>query len=197
MLREEKDLPLPPHIYVISLLDTPTGQARWKKLRHRLVDQLGYPPSSITVLPAVHGKLVSHKDMIAVTTPLCSAICTPSIVGCALSHINIWKLIKQRNLPYALVLEDDVDLKDDFVATVREAISTPPDPNYHLLLLGCFFCNGWIQRYLYGQNPSCDQAPQWVKIKTFRGTHAYICSQQGARFLLDAVRKSGGIRYPL
>jgi GR25 family glycosyltransferase involved in LPS biosynthesis len=198
-----------PHIFVISLLNTPTGQTRWKKLRHRLLIELRYPEDHITVFPAIHGKHMSYEEMRRVTTPLCSTMCTPSIVGCALSHMKIWEIIRMQTMPHAIILEDDVDLKDDFVSTIKKAIVNPPHPKYHVLLLGCFFCNDWIQKYFHGQEqdekekiskhrhqiqPDSDELElEWRNVKKFKGTHAYICSWEGANVLLGDVK--GKIKY--
>ena len=48
---------------------------------------------------------------------------SPAEIGCALSHIGVYQEIVRRQLPYALVLEDDATLPDDLVE-VMEAI--PP-----------------------------------------------------------------------
>jgi len=43
---------------------------------------------------------------------------TPSEIGCALSHIGVYRLILERRLPMALVLEDDTFLSDGINAVL-------------------------------------------------------------------------------
>lgn len=43
-------------------------------------------------------------------------------VGCYLSHLHVWRLMRERALPYALVLEDDAHFSCNFTADVRTYI---------------------------------------------------------------------------
>ena len=47
---------------------------------------------------------------------------SPGGVGCALSHIAIWQLMVQRQIPTLLVIEDDAALPNDFVAQANSVI---------------------------------------------------------------------------
>jgi len=44
---------------------------------------------------------------------------TRSAIGCALSHYNIYKEVLRRDLPYAIIFEDDIVLKKDFQKTIE------------------------------------------------------------------------------
>ena len=39
---------------------------------------------------------------------------SPAEIGCALSHLKVYKLMVKRQLPYAIILEDDIELVGDF-----------------------------------------------------------------------------------
>ena len=54
----------------------------------------------------------THYDPVKASWRLARQL-TPSEIGCALSHIRIYREISKRNLPRALVLEDDVLLPSD------------------------------------------------------------------------------------
>lgn len=39
---------------------------------------------------------------------------SPAEIGCSLSHLEIYRIMVERKIPYAVILEDDVELADDF-----------------------------------------------------------------------------------
>jgi glycosyl transferase, family 25 len=47
---------------------------------------------------------------------------TKGALCCALSHYSVYQLVIERNLPYALVLEDDVILKKGFIGALEQAV---------------------------------------------------------------------------
>jgi len=51
---------------------------------------------------------------------------TPGEVGCSASHLTAYAAIRDSNLPYAVVLEDDAELTDDFEQTVLDAARIAP-----------------------------------------------------------------------
>lgn len=50
----------------------------------------------------------------------------PGEVGCSASHLVVYKTILERNLPFALVLEDDARLAGDFKPTIHRAVELAP-----------------------------------------------------------------------
>lgn len=52
-------------------------------------------------------------------------ILTAGEVGCYLSHLKVWQMIVDRNLPVALVLEDDVQLSEDTPHVLRVLTAWP------------------------------------------------------------------------
>lgn len=56
-----------------------------------------------------------------------ASLLLPGEVGCYASHLLAYERILASGLAWALVLEDDVRLSDDFVQTVRETIAGLPD----------------------------------------------------------------------
>jgi glycosyl transferase family 25 len=49
----------------------------------------------------------------------CTSI-VPAHIGCSLSHVNVYRKILEQNLPYALILEDDVILPINFISILNE-----------------------------------------------------------------------------
>ena len=56
-------------------------------------------------LPGVPGAAVRRTDSV------CGALCTNGMLGCFESHLRAWRLVKDRKLQMALILEDDVRLQ--------------------------------------------------------------------------------------
>ncbi len=55
-----------------------------------------------------------------------SSLLSHGEVGCYASHLSVWRAIVARKLPYALVLEDDVQIGPDATHVVMEVIRTLP-----------------------------------------------------------------------
>lgn len=49
----------------------------------------------------------------------------PGELGCLLSHRQVYQIMVERELPYALVLEDDAGLEDDLPAVVASLVRSP------------------------------------------------------------------------
>lgn len=98
--------------FVISLK---SATARRKRLQEHF-DKIGL---AFEWYDAVNGRELAEKDI--------EAYCdmdavrknpnwlSRSAIGCAMSHYGIYQEIIKRNLPYALIFEDDVILKKDFI----------------------------------------------------------------------------------
>lgn len=82
---------------------------------------------------------------------------SPTQKACAQSHINIWRYIIEKNLPYALILEDDIVFDKNWL----QKLQTFPYENFDLIMLNtnnfasqphiwrntesnCFFTGGYI-----------------------------------------------------
>ncbi|KAA1242919.1 glycosyltransferase family 25 protein [Aquimarina sp. RZ0] len=59
-------------------------------------------------------------------------------VGCSLSHLNTWKEAVKQDVPYVMVLEDDVIFRDDFSEQINKALKFLQTnyPKWDLLYLG-------------------------------------------------------------
>jgi glycosyl transferase family 25 len=185
------------HAFVISL-DTSSGRARMKHLKEH-ADSKGI---SLEHVRAVHGAVLTPEELGRATTILCETTCTPAMVGCAMSHVKVWNMIVERQMPYAIVLEDDVRLSDNVVQVVEEII-TRYISVVDLVLLGCFACDPTMQKVWATlgaasfTNPPLDDATidpaVMYPVRRFGGTHAYVITLEGARTLLKAIE--GQISY--
>jgi len=86
---------------------------------------------------AVNGKELSEK----VIQETCDAGAlrkhptwlTRGAIGCALSHLNIYRRMINEQIPYALILEDDMVLPPDFVGHLKEIVSKLQDDEVIML----------------------------------------------------------------
>ncbi len=75
---------------------------------------------------AINGKALSDVERKRLSSSFRSWLCLAHVIkggelGCALSHMAVYRLMVERQLPYALVLEDDVILSDRFPDVLQMA----------------------------------------------------------------------------
>lgn len=156
--------------FIISV-DTPQSRRQARALENQLRQQHFEPE----LVDGVMGKRLSTEEMTTLATPLCSWTCTPATIGIGASHIKAWKEVANRGLDAALVFEDDAHLEPDFAPALRKALDDVPS-DYHVLLAGCFACS--LKMPYHREHGTVSD------VGMFGGSHAYVVSQQGARFLL-------------
>lgn len=171
------------HTFVISL-DTPNGRARWPNVeRECKAAGLAYER-----VEGVDGTRLPTGEVERVTTPVCGTLCTPGMVGVAMSHMGCWRAVVDRDLSMALILEDDVTLAPKFAERVQHVLQHAPS-GWHAIMLGCSMCQPWIQRVLSG---TVFDNGVVRELRFFGGTHGYLVSNAGARHLLEHM---GRIRF--
>lgn len=170
------------HAFVINL-DTPNGRTRWPKVK-AMCDAAGVRCERVS---GVNGWALSSKEVARATTSTCRRVCSPGMVGCAMSHQKCWGLVVERGLPWAMVLEDDVELVEGVVERVQRAVGATPS-GWHVIALGCHMCGPAVQRVLHGGAKSFDNGVV-RSVKFFAGTHAYVVSLEGARYLMENAAK--------
>lgn len=101
---------------------------------------------------------------------------TRGAIGCAMSHRAIWIQIRDDPmLNSALILEDDIEMNDDFVSKFNTYKKYVP-LNYDIIYLGYHLAS--IDSSLENVNAI------FVKLKKVYGTFGYIVTKQGAEKLL-------------
>jgi glycosyl transferase, family 25 len=104
---------------------------------------------------------------------------TPPAIGCALSHLGIWRWMLGAGLPRLLVVEDDAMPMPSFNAERLRRVLAGLRPDMELVLLGYRIMAGLADR----PRPGADVA----RIHYFNGTHAYLITPAGCRRLLQAL----------
>jgi glycosyl transferase family 25 len=191
----------PPKVNVINL---DRDGDRWTAVFDELTSA-GVPAGAIQRFPAVHGKNLTRMELEADCTALARRFCTPGMLGCFLSHRNLWLKILREPEPYQMVLEDDVIPVSDFPTRVQqclEELQRHPQTaeTWDVLLLGAFSCVHPDQRYgmfrvqaiLLGDG----RKPRFVTPHCHvphrpLGTFGYILTKRGARKLLQRAYKPG------
>lgn len=95
---------------------------------------------------AVDGKKLTTEEIDKVTTIPCRyLLCNRSIVGCAMSHIGVWKMISESNDKWHLILEDDAVFTDETIKFLNNLSKSPVIDNDNIIIsLTCIgmFCDG-------------------------------------------------------
>ena len=97
---------------------------------------------------AINGKKLTKEEKKYNTTWLCNNFCTPSQIGCFMSHIKAWKEIVKSNDIGGIVMEDDAEPNKDFNKKVKEYIEKYyKNPDIDILLFHCFGACDFNQDY--------------------------------------------------
>lgn len=97
-------------------------------------------------------------------------------VGCFLSHILIYNTIWNQNRKISLVMEDDA-IVGNIYEEMRELTKMVP-ADWDIILLG-YICL------------KCERYDNYLHVKHFFGTHAYLIKNTAARKILDYHNKVG------
>lgn len=114
------------------------------------------------------------------------------VIGCALSHLNIWKsLLNDDNYQAYVVLEDDVKLRTDFTNALCSIFNGMTD-KHNFIFLGIHMeveiINKMRDVYI---NSSIFSIHPLNKSIFCGGTIGYIITKRGAKYLLDYIDQNG------
>ncbi|TGT68781.1 hypothetical protein EN802_26160 [bacterium M00.F.Ca.ET.159.01.1.1] len=181
-----------PQLHLINLDRSSTRLAKYKRVNAHLVD-------STTRVSAVDGKFVDRMQLI--NSGVMAQDCTYSAgsIGCALSHIGLWKLAAHENRTIT-IFEDDICCALDFTQTSSRIIHEAPrdwdiilwsfnfNPLFMWVDLG--FSNAKLEFYnrryqTAGHSFQSDSFPRClIKVVHSFGTMAYSITPKAARTLL-------------
>jgi len=112
-------------------------------------------------------------------------------LGCALSHLNVWKTFVKTKNPHCLILEDDVIFEKDFSKETIKQILLDTPKDFDILYLGCFNSPTFIYAMtllLMNKNINNTCKSKLVKkTDVALATHAYIISRKGAKKLIKLL----------
>jgi len=147
----------------------------------------------LTFTDAVLGKNLSreevkhHYDDVKGLTDFGREL-TLAELGCALSHLNIYKCMIEKNIQIAIVLEDDVELSENFKELIHQPNNFPD--KWELMLLG-YYSETSSERLTYSsfwRRHKVSQNFKAVKLTELAfGTHGYMINIQGAKKLVEIL----------
>jgi glycosyl transferase family 25 len=131
--------------------------------------------------PGVDGSKLTVKERKDATTDIGNIMASPSMIGCGMSHINLWKKIIREGINKALILEDDFILKDNFIYKFNKAYNQSPK-NYDMIFL--------TDNLIHNKNIKFKNINQHFYKQVFISqTLAYVITMEGAKKLLDNINK--------
>ena len=84
--------------------------------------------------PAIYAAESNKYELNTYTTTIGKIIASKTMIGCGISHINIWKKIVREKINTSLIVEDDFILVDDFLNKFNRIINKAPT-EYDILFL--------------------------------------------------------------
>ncbi|MDD2897391.1 MAG: glycosyltransferase family 25 protein [Desulfuromonadaceae bacterium] len=161
-------------IFVVNLAES-------TERKERVQEQLDRIGLQAEFFPAVRGKslnaaeLATHYDNSIFFRPL-----SPGEIGCALSHVFIYKEIIERKYDYCLILEDDIVI-DSRISKVLDSIKTIVNPSSPEIIL-------LTSLKEFSENDAIPlNVDNFRMVPVIRAgcTHGYIITNAGARALYD------------
>lgn len=131
--------------------------------------------------PAVYGKEIKNLDEVydkEKAQRFHKAALKRGELGCALSHLKIYKKMIDQHIERALILEDDVLLKKDFYPVLSELQKIPM--NNDVFMLG--HSGAFIRKKLFGKKIMSCYCLKQIK-NSGRGTFGYMIDLQAAKRL--------------
>jgi glycosyl transferase family 25 len=130
---------------------------------------------------AVYGAEANIHDLDNYTTKIGKLIASKSMIGCGISHINIWKRIIKEGINKCLILEDDFILVDDFLNKFNNIIKKSPSEYDILFLSSNIVHNKNLKLYDIDDN--------FYKQLLISQTVGYIITIEGAKKILKYINK--------
>jgi GR25 family glycosyltransferase involved in LPS biosynthesis len=141
-----------------------------------------------------NGKTIDDTKIKKHTTFLHSILGPKSAIGCAISHLSLWKAFLKSDKKYALIFEDDIvfDIPpQNFKKIVKMYLKKTPK-DFDVLYLGCFGNNGFKHTNFFTQIMKLmGMSSEYKSVNRFiakpdvaLAAHAYILSKKGASELI-------------
>jgi GR25 family glycosyltransferase involved in LPS biosynthesis len=151
---------------------------RYENCKKQLVK---YNINNYERFPGIDGSKLTEKERKNVTSDIGNLIASPSMIGCGISHINLWKKIIREGIDKALILEDDFILKDNFIYKFDKAVKHAPE-NYDMIFL--------TDNLIHNKNIKFKDINAYFYKQIFISqTLAYIITIEGAKKILEYINK--------
>ena len=146
----------------------------------------------------INGKTCSQDTIKKHCTSLYAKFGPKSSIGCALSHLNVWKTFLSSDKKYAIVFEDDIILDslgqdtNNLLSTIKHYVSKIPDA-FDILYLGCFGSEDTPNFFTMSMKTlGLSSESKYINVfikkpEVALATHAYVISKNGAEKLVKHI----------
>ena len=120
------------------------------------------------------------------------------VIGCALTHYNLWKMLLAGREDYFIIFEDDVKLSPNFTTKLEAIKDAMKACDYLHLGYHMTSKNRKLHEDVYTKDTGKLTVTTLKKELYIGGTFAYSINKNGARILVDYIEKNGikhGIDY--
>lgn len=151
--------------------------------RERLLGECQQHHIAVEIVDAVDGRQLSAQELLQLAYDYPQSGLTLGEIGCALSHLAIYKRMIDENCPLAMVLEDDIVLKPGINAVmnaIEEREKTNHAPQIYLLSPSHFYLETF-------KKPLCPGYFVHRIADAYYG-YAYIINQPAAKALYNFLR---------
>jgi GR25 family glycosyltransferase involved in LPS biosynthesis len=131
--------------------------------------------------PGIDGSKLTEKERKNLCTDIGNIIASKSMIGCGISHINLWKKIVNDGIDKALIFEDDFILKDNFINKFNNAFKHSPE-SYDIIFLTDNFIHNKNIKFMDINN-------YFYKQMFISQALAYVITIQGAKKILNHINK--------
>jgi GR25 family glycosyltransferase involved in LPS biosynthesis/tetratricopeptide (TPR) repeat protein len=139
------------------------------------------------IIDAVDGMELNESEELKLLFECNNFNYSKGIVGCALSHINLWNmLLNDNNNEYYVILEDDLDLLPNFKEKLNEHCKIFEEKKLEHLSLGVFDCNYLDQEKIKSDKVTIIQKDVY---KFWNVAFAYIISKNAAKKIISHINK--------
>lgn len=136
--------------------------------------------------PAVKGVDVSDETRDKYFTPKYLAFANDATVGCAMSHMTLWDKAMYENMPFIIIIEDDVVLHENFFQDLDHVIANLPE-DFDVVYLNCGGICGDNCKDSVGTS-HCKKYDEIFSIPTWSTSgYGYIISPKGVAQLKDKI----------
>jgi GR25 family glycosyltransferase involved in LPS biosynthesis len=175
--------PMPEQVRIPTFIVNLRGDT--EKLARALAQFEGHPRYDVVRLEGVYGSALPD-DVCRKITSDPNSVLAKGALGCFLTHVRAWDLVASRNLPLALVVEDDVELRH--LSAFDPGIIPP---NIDLL-----FANDRAEipaqnkiEQAFTLHPIAQSLPRIEQRRRSIGTDCYFISPTGATKLIAAASR--------
>ena len=125
----------------------------------KIKKNLNYLDLKFTRFSAINGKELNTSELEKSTSDACrNLLCSKSVIGCAMSHVLVWKNFLKSDSEIMCVMEDDCHLSDNFKDFFNDIYNIQTKIGFDMLSLYCEgLCNigEYIQvdNYKFIKNP--------------------------------------------